>query len=89
MNITIRPTEISDAKEISAIRIMEGVIDNILAMPNETEQSTAQFIQNLDNNTYHFVAVDDDTKHVVGVVGMSVFSNPRTRHSAAIGIMVA
>lgn len=42
-------------------------------------------------NTHQFVAVSKESsgeEKIIGVAGLTIFSNPRLRHSASMGIMV-
>lgn len=90
MEVVIRPIDIEDASDLNEIRIMDGVRENTLAITSERIASTEDFIANLTPNNHLFVAEveENGVKKVVGVVGLNIFSMPRLRHSASIGIMI-
>jgi putative acetyltransferase len=91
MEFYIRPIKVEDATGINALRRMEGVFENILGIPSERVKRNEDYIINMDENTHNFVAVttDDNVDEIiVGNAGLGVISNPRTRHSAGIGMMV-
>jgi len=91
MEFYIRPIMVGDASGINDLRRMPGVFENILGIPSESVKRNEDHIANLDENSHSFVAVTKDTagnEIVIGNAGLSVYSNPRTRHSAGIGMMV-
>jgi putative acetyltransferase len=90
MEVVIRPIDIEDASDLNKIRIMEGVRENTLAISSERVTSTEDYLANLTPNNHLFVAEveENGTKKIVGVVGLNIYSLPRLRHSASIGIMV-
>jgi len=91
MDFIIRPVNIGDGKGINALRRMPGVFENILGIPSERIKRNEDFIMNMDGNAHQFVAVtkgDSVEEIIIGCAGLTVFSNPRLRHSAGIGIMV-
>lgn len=90
MNYSIRPVRLEDAPHVNRIRIMDGVRENMLAIPSERLNKTEDFIKGLDENAHLFVAEleENGTKKVIGLVGLHVNTNPRLRHSGSIGIMV-
>lgn len=91
MNYSIRPVEPGDARGINALRRMPGVFETILGTPAERISSTEEFIAGLDHNNYQFVAVsplENGGEQVIGIAGLSIFSAPRLRHSAGLGILV-
>ncbi|WP_372998602.1 GNAT family N-acetyltransferase [Lutispora sp.] len=91
MNFTIRPVEMRDARGINEFRRMPGVFENTLGLPSERLNRSEDFIANLDRNSHLFVAVvkdDSGEEKVIGCAGLTVFPNPRMRHSGSIGIMV-
>ena len=90
MDFTIRPTMTCDAAGINELRRMTGVFENILGIPSERVKRNEDYIATMDENTHSFVAVTKDSGNevVIGNAGLSVYSNPRMRHSAGVGMMV-
>lgn len=91
MEFIIRPINLGDGKGINELRRMPGVFENTLGIPSERVKRNEDFIINMDENIHQFVAVSKDItgeEKIIGSAGLIVFSNPRLRHSAAIGIMV-
>ena len=91
MDFTIRPVKIGDGMGINNLRRMPGVFENTLGIPSERVTRNENYIVNMDQHTHMFVAVINDdlgAEVIIGCVGLTVFSNPRLRHSASIGIMV-
>ncbi|MDW8801262.1 GNAT family N-acetyltransferase [Clostridium sp. A1-XYC3] len=90
MNVNIRPVDSKDAKGINEIRVMDGVRENILGIISERVSQSEAFINSLSEHDHLLVAEinDNNIKKVVGVVGLNINRNPRTRHTASIGIMV-
>ncbi|MHB9943459.1 GNAT family N-acetyltransferase [Clostridium sporogenes] len=86
----IRAVSPEDYKDINEIRCMAGVRENILGTISERLEESKGFIQSLDHNDHLLVAEikEEDEKKIVGVIGLNVNSNPRTRHTASLGIMV-
>ena len=56
MDIKIRPIKIEDAEGINALRIMDGVRENILGITSERIDRSKNFISNLNNNAHMYVA---------------------------------
>lgn len=91
MEFTIRPVKIGDGKGINELRRMPGVFENILGIPSERIEHNEKYIANLDHNTHQFVAVTKNQlgeENIIGTATLTVYPNPRLRHSASIGIMV-
>lgn len=91
MEFAIRPVKTGDGEGINALRRMPGVFENILGIPSERIDHNEKFIANLDTNTHQFVAISKDqhgNETIIGFAGLTVYPNPRLRHSAGIGIMV-
>lgn len=91
MEFTIRPIGIGDGKGINELRRMPGVFENILGIPSERIKRNEDFIANMDGNTHQFVAVTQNSfneEQIIGSAGITIFPNPRLRHSASVGIMV-
>ena len=55
MDIKIRPIKIEDAEGINALRIMDGVRENILGITSERIDRSKNFISNLNNNAHMYV----------------------------------
>ncbi|EKO1914343.1 GNAT family N-acetyltransferase [Clostridium botulinum] len=90
MTMIIRAVSPEDYKDINEIRCMLGVRENILGRISERLEQSKGFIQSLDHNDHLLVAEikEEDEKKIVGVIGLNVNSNPRTRHTASLGMMV-
>ncbi len=91
MEFTIRPAGIQDAKGINTLRRMPGVMENILGIPSEPLKRNEEYLSKMDHNNHQFVAVtylESGDELVLGTVGLNVSPNPRTKHTATIGIMV-
>jgi len=91
MEFYVRPIRTGDGAGVNELRRMVGVFENILGIPSERVKRNEDYIANMDENTHSFVAVskdDEGNEIIIGNAGMTIFSNPRTRHSAGIGMMV-
>ena len=90
MDIKIRPIKIEDAEGINALRIMDGVRENILGITSERIDRSKNFISNLNNNAHMYVAeiIENEESKIIGTIGLHVSENPRLRHCGSIGIMV-
>jgi putative acetyltransferase len=91
MDFIIRPICVADSKGINALRRMPGVFENILGIPSERVKRNEDYIAGLDGNSHQFVAVlhePSGSELIIGTAGLTVFANPRLRHSAGVGIMV-
>lgn len=89
MTFHIRPVRSSDAHQLNAIRRQKGVLPNTLGLPSERNERSEQFLATINDNNHMFIAaLDEDDSQVIGVLGMSIFQNPRLRHSATFGISV-
>lgn len=82
----IRPIRIEDAEDVHRMRVMPGVMENILGMPSERVADEEAFIRSLSPNDHLLAAEVDGT--VVGLVGLSVSARARERHTAEMGINV-
>ena len=56
MKFHIRPIKATDASFTNDIRIMEGVMENILSIPSERVANSEKFFANLTNDDHLFVA---------------------------------
>lgn len=90
MNINIRPVVLEDARYLHETRIMDGVRENIMALTSERIDKMQSFISGLTDNQHVFVAEveENGAKKVVGIVGLTVNTSARIRHSGSIGINV-
>lgn len=89
MTFHIRPVRKTDAHQINAIRRQPGVLPNTLGLPSERNERSENFLSSLGDNNHLFVAaLDEDDNAVIGILGLSIFPNPRLRHSASLGISV-
>lgn len=90
MTMIIRAVSPEDYKDINEIRCMAGVRENILGRISERLEQSKEFIQSLGSNDHLLVAEikEEDKNKVVGVIGLNINSNPRTKHVAALGMMV-
>ena len=90
LNFSIRAVRIEDAPAINEMRGKDGVRENTLGLFSERVSKSEEFIKGLSDNEHLLVAEIDENglKKVVGLVGLHIGRNPRTRHSASLGIMV-
>lgn len=86
MGLNIRPVRLEDFWDISRIRKMDGVMENILANPDESEEKVISKIMNITKNDYWFIAELDEI--VVGLATLNKYVNPRKNHAAQMSIMV-
>lgn len=82
----VREVELDDYRDISQIRKMEGVMENILATPEEPAGRVRNKILNLTEDDFWYVA--EDMGQVVGLVMLKRYSNARKKHVGVIGLMV-
>jgi putative acetyltransferase len=68
------------------MRVMPGVMENILGMASERVSDTEMFIRVLSPNDHMLAAEIDGT--VVGLVGLQVSSKARERHTADLGLCI-
>lgn len=91
MEFTIRPLSAADAEGVNLLRRTPGCFENTLGIPSERIEDDLEFIQCLGSNDHQLVAVTADPhgcEMLIGMAGLSIFGNPRLRHSASLGIMV-
>ncbi len=86
MNLKIRDIEIEDYKEISKIRKMPGVMENILSNKDEEEESIKEKIINRGKNQYWYVA--EENGKVIGLGILMNDGNLRKKHVGVITLMV-
>lgn len=86
MNLKIRDIKIEDYKEISKIRKMPGVMENILSNKDEEEELIKEKIINRGKNQYWYV-VEEDGK-VIGLGILMNHGNLRKKHVGVITLIV-
>ena len=86
MSLKIRDIKIEDYKEISKIRKMPGVMENILSNKDEEEESIKEKIINMDKNQYWYVA--EENGKVIGLGILMNHGNLRKKHVGVITLMV-
>ncbi|XZL95230.1 GNAT family N-acetyltransferase [Clostridium perfringens] len=86
MSLRIRDIKIEDYKEISKIRKMPGVMENILSNKDEEDELIKEKIINRGNNQYWYV-VEEDGK-VLGLGILMNHGNLRKKHVGVITLMV-
>ena len=87
MNYTIRPAGPEDAAGITALRRMPGVFEQAASLPSDRSRRMEELLRQPGQNRHFLVAVSPDNT-VLGLVMLTVESNPRRRHSGGLGIMV-
>ena len=55
MDIKIRAIRIEDAEGVNALRVMDGVRENILGITSERIYRSKSFIESLGNNAHMYV----------------------------------
>ena len=80
MTYAIRPAGPEDASGITALRRMPGVFEQAASLPSDRPRQPGQ-------GRHVLVAVSPDNT-VLGLVMLTVESNPRRRHTGGLGIMV-
>ncbi|MDU1016038.1 MAG: GNAT family N-acetyltransferase [Clostridium perfringens] len=86
MSLKIRDIKIEDYKEISKIRKMPGVMENILSNKDEEDELIKEKIINRGNNQYWYVAEEDGK--VLGLGILMNHGNLRKKHVGLITLMV-
>ena len=86
MSLKIRDIKIEDYKEISKIRKMPGVMENILSNKDEEDELIKERIINRGNNQYWYVAEEDGK--VLGLGILMNHGNLRKKHVGVITLMV-
>lgn len=86
MSLRIRDIKIEDYKEISKIRKMPGVMENILSNKDEEDELIKEKIVNRGNNQYWYVAEEDGK--VLGLGILMNHGNLRKKHVGVITLMV-
>lgn len=86
MSLRIRDIKIEDYKEISKIRKMPGVMENILSNKDEEEELIKEKIINRGKNQYWYVA--EENRKVIGLGILMNHGNLRRKHVGVITLMV-
>ncbi|EHK2387980.1 GNAT family N-acetyltransferase [Clostridium perfringens] len=86
MSLRIRDIKIEDYKEISKIRKMPGVMENILSNKDEEEEFIKEKIINRGKNQYWYVA--EENGKVIGLGILMNHGNLRKKHVGVITLMV-
>ncbi|EOU2045638.1 GNAT family N-acetyltransferase [Clostridium perfringens] len=86
MSLRIRDIKIEDYKEISKIRKMPGVMENILSNKDEEEELIKEKIINRGKNQYCYVA--EENGKVIGLGILMNHGNLRKKHVGVITLMV-
>lgn len=86
MSLRIRDIKIEDYKEISKIRKMPGVMENILSNKDEEEELIKEKIINRGKNQYWYVA--EENGKVIGLGILMNHCNLRRKHVGVITLMV-
>ncbi|EPB8148033.1 N-acetyltransferase family protein [Clostridium perfringens] len=86
MSLRIRDIKIEDYKEISKIRKMPGVMENILSNKDEEEELIKEKIINRGKNQYWYVA--EENGKVIGLGILMNHGNLRRKHVGVITLMV-
>ena len=86
MSLRIRDIKIEDYKEISKIRKMPGVMENILSNKDEDEELIKEKIINRGKNQYWYVA--EENGKVIGLGILMNHGNLRKKHVGVITLMV-
>lgn len=86
MSLRIRDIKIEDYKEISKIRKMPGVMENILSNKDEEEELIKEKIINRGKNQYWYVA--EENGKVIGLGILMNHGNLRRKHVVVITLMV-
>ncbi|WP_456375858.1 GNAT family N-acetyltransferase [Thiolapillus sp.] len=87
MEFSIRHGEARDIPGIKAIYEQPHVVEGTLKAPFQSLKMWEKWLNNLPEGNYNLVAASGDK--VIGQLLLSVFSNPRRRHSATFGLAVS
>lgn len=85
-NLIIRDVRLEDAKPLSKIRKMNGVIQNIMASPMESANMMKCRINARTENEHWFVAEFDGK--VIGMAALNKYPHHKKYHSGTFTIMV-
>ena len=85
-NLIIRDVKLEDAKALSKIRKMNGVIQNILASPMESANMMKCRIGSKTENEFWFVAEVEGK--VIGMIALNKYPHHNKYHSGTFTIMI-
>ena len=85
-NLIIRDVKLEDAKPLSKIRKMNGVIQNIMASHAESVNMMKSRIGSRSENEYWFVA--EVKGKVVGMAALNKYPHQKKYHSGTFSIMI-
>lgn len=91
MKFFIRPVQVEDAAQITAIRRQAETARTMLSLPSERAEQQEERIRNLGRNSHEFVAVTvlpAGSEKIIGFAGISQKETPRLRHCGNMGIGV-
>lgn len=90
MKITLRPAEITDAKDLNRVKTMDGVFQSTCNHPGESIWETEEWINEAQKKSYLFIAdvATGKESRVVGYVMLTINPNIRMRHCATLRIAV-
>ncbi|WP_162063835.1 GNAT family N-acetyltransferase [Vibrio taketomensis] len=86
MEITVRPTLVSDAKQLAELYAQPKAYTGTLQLPKPSEAMWRKRLENMPDNIFSFVAEVDGK--VVGNIGFEQAQSPRLRHCGEFGIGV-
>ncbi len=88
MEVTIRPADVGDERQIHALVTLPEVAETLGGLPTEPVGAwRRQLEESSPDSAYQAVA--EHAGRVVGIASLEIPSNPRLRHSASIWIAVA
>ena len=87
MTYAIRPAGPEDASGITALRRMPGVFEQAASLPSDRPRRMEELLRQPGQGRHVLLAVSPDHT-VLGLVMLTVESNPRRRHAGGLGIMV-
>lgn len=89
MNIIIRPIRNADSEQLNAIRRQASVMHYTLGIPSERKEKSDQFLSTVSDWNHMYVAANaEDPSIIYGAASLMIYSSPRMRHSAHLGISV-
>ena len=86
MTIKIRHSEKADIPAIKSIYAQVSCYAGTLQLPYPSFEKWGKFLGNIPDNYYSLVAIIDDK--IVGQLGLEVYTRPRRKHVANIGMAV-
>jgi len=84
MTYAIRPAGPEDASGITALRRMPGVFEQAASLPSDRPRRMEELLRQPGQGRHVLVAVSPDNT-VLGLVMLTVESNPRRRHTGGQG----